>query len=152
MYDSIDGKQASILKNVGSTASDSIYSHKDSVTVSNSKDFVYAETPEFKKPIVINNPICSPIPINPDYIKLAQIAYDTVLQTMLNNGKEHGDEWKSKPISYHKRHALEHAEKNYIGGASENHTDNGMTRDAMIKYLEAESKTSAINNHEEHEV
>lgn len=74
--------------------------------------------------------------INPDYIKLAQIAYDTVLQTMIDGEKEHGDEWKHKSIDYHKQHALAHAELNYVGDTSEKHTDNGMTRDAMIKYLE----------------
>jgi len=76
--------------------------------------------------------------INPDYLKLAQIAYNTVLQTMIEGEKEHGDEWKSKSISYHKRHALEHAEKAYTGVPSkEDDVGNGMTRDAIIKYLEA---------------
>jgi hypothetical protein len=76
--------------------------------------------------------------MNPIYHKLAQIAYDTVLQTMIEGEKEHGDEWKSKSIAYHKEHALRHAELNYTGDTSENHTNNGMTRNAMIKYLEAE--------------
>lgn len=74
--------------------------------------------------------------MNADYIKLAQIAYDTVLQTMQEGEKEHGDEWLHKSIEYHKQHALQHAELNYLGDTSDKHTDNGMTRDAMIKYLE----------------
>jgi hypothetical protein len=74
--------------------------------------------------------------INPDYIKLAQIAYDTVLQTMIEGEKEHGEEWKYKDIGYHKRHAMQHAEKAYTGDTSEKHVGNCMTRCAMIKYLE----------------
>lgn len=76
--------------------------------------------------------------MNPDYIKLAQIAYDTVLQTMIEGEKEHGvDGWKEKAIEYHKRHAYEHAEKAYTGVLSkEDDVGHCMTRCAQIKYLE----------------
>jgi hypothetical protein len=46
------------------------------------------------------------------------------------------DEWKLMGIQYHKRHALQHAEKLYTGDNSEKHDDNCMTRCAMIKFLE----------------
>lgn len=75
--------------------------------------------------------------MNPIYIKLAQIAFDAVLRTMMEGEKEHGDEWLHKSIDYHKQHALAHAELNYVGDTSENHTNNGLTRDAMILYLES---------------
>ena len=79
--------------------------------------------------------------MNPLYIKLAKIAYDTVLQTMQEGEKEHGaGEWKNQSIDYHKQHALAHAELNYVGDKSEKHTNNGMTRNAMILYLEGEGK------------
>ena len=73
--------------------------------------------------------------VNPLYIKLAQIAFDTVLQTMQDGEAKHGDEWLSKSIDYHKLHALQHAELNYVGDKSDKHTNNGLTRNAMIKYL-----------------
>lgn len=137
MYDSTDGKKAGILKDIDTTASDSIYAHKDSVTVSNGAARQYAKAPEFKEPIIINGPIYSP-PINPDYIKLAQIAYDTVLRTMIEGEQKHGtDGWKSKSVIYHKTHALQHAELAYTGyNNDEDHTAHAMTRCAMIKYLE----------------
>jgi len=75
--------------------------------------------------------------MNPIYIKLAKIAYDTVLQTMQEGEQTHGDEWLTKSIDYHKEHALQHSVLNHFGDVSENHTNNGMTRLAMIKYLEA---------------
>ncbi|MFA5307754.1 MAG: hypothetical protein WC365_09955 [Candidatus Babeliales bacterium] len=76
--------------------------------------------------------------ISPLYIKLAQIAYDAVLQTMQEGEKEHGpDEWKDKSILYHKTHALEHAELAYPGyNNDEDHIAHAMTRCAMIKFLE----------------
>jgi hypothetical protein len=83
---------------------------------------------------------CSLCRINPLYTKLAQIAYDTILQTMLEGEAKHGDEWLHKSIDYHKLHAYQHAEQNYIGDKSEKHTNNGLTRNAMILYLEGEGK------------
>lgn len=77
--------------------------------------------------------------VNPLYIELAQIAFDTVLQTMIDGEKKHGDEWLNKSIDYHKQHALGHAELNCVGDKSDNHTNNGMTRNAMIKYLEGDT-------------
>ncbi len=91
--------------------------------------------PEFQEPVIIRNP---PYPyINPDYLTLAQIAYDTVLQTMIEGEKEHGaDQWKSKSMTYHKRHASEHADDAYVGDSKEDHIAHALTRCAMIKYLE----------------
>jgi hypothetical protein len=153
MYNSIDGKQAGILKNVGSTASDSIYSHKDSVTVSNGAAWQYAKTPKFKEPVAINSPRCSPIGINPDYLKIAKIAYDTVLQTMIDGEKEHGaDEWKNIEPWEHLNHAMQHLTAKAMRDKGEDRISHAMTRCAMIKYLEAEVQLSAINSHEEHEV
>jgi hypothetical protein len=76
--------------------------------------------------------------VNPDYIKLAKVAYDTVYQTMIDGEAKHGDEWLSKSIDHHKEHALGHAELNYVGDKSDKHTNNCLTRNAMILYLEAE--------------
>jgi len=91
--------------------------------------------------------------MNPDYIKLAQIAYDTVLQTMLEGEKKHGTGgWKNKSLAYHKFHISEHADYALCGDTKEDHIAHAMTRCAMIKYLEVESQESAINSHEEHEV
>jgi len=132
-----------------STASDSIYSHKDSVTFNNNQPLRYVEAPEFVDPVIISSPIYSS-PINPDYIKLAEIAFNAVLQTMMEGEKVHGaDEWKNKSILYHKTHALEHAELAYPGYNKEDHISHCMTRCAMIKYLEAEKQISDINSHEE---
>jgi hypothetical protein len=140
MYDSTDGKKTGILKNVDCTCSDSIYAHKDSVTVSNNDSLVYAkvlESPELKEPIVMNTPRYSP-PINPDYLKLGEIAKQTVIQTMIEGEKKHGaDEWKDKSILYHKTHALEHAELAYPGyNNDEDHIAHCMTRCAIIRFLE----------------
>ena len=70
------------------------------------------------------------------YEELGEIAKQTVIRTMIDGEKEHGDEWKYKDIGYHKRHAMQHAEKAYTGDTSEKHVGNCMTRCAMIKYLE----------------
>jgi hypothetical protein len=76
--------------------------------------------------------------INPDYIKLAQLAYDTVLQTMLEGEKEHGvDGWKDKDLEYHKAHVLNHADSIYFNEKPvEDHIAHALTRCAIIKYLE----------------
>ncbi len=75
--------------------------------------------------------------INPEYRRLAQLAYNTVLQTMIEGEKTHSpDGWKNKPICYHKLHASEHADSAYIGDDSEDHIAHAMTCCAMIKYLE----------------
>lgn len=57
MYDSIDGKQVGILKNINTTTSDSIYAHKDSVTYNNNQSWISVKPPEFKEPIIINSPV-----------------------------------------------------------------------------------------------
>lgn len=91
--------------------------------------------PEFQEPVIIRNP---PYPyINPDYLTIAQIAYDTVLQTMIEGELKHGvSDWKSRSADHHKRRALKHAEKAYSGDQSDKHVGNCLTRCAMIKYLE----------------
>ena len=61
MYDSLDGKQAGVLKNIDTTASDSIYAHKDSVTVSTGGPWVCVKAPEFKEPVIIYSPRYSPL-------------------------------------------------------------------------------------------
>ncbi len=75
--------------------------------------------------------------INPIYIKLAQIAYDTVLQTMIEGEKEHGaNGWKDMPVYEHGLHATVHTIGYGAGDKSEDHIAHAMTRCAMIKYLE----------------
>jgi hypothetical protein len=77
--------------------------------------------------------------MNPIYHKLAQIAYDTVLQTMQEGEQTHPpDEWQEVDIIDHICHASHH-ENDYIAGdTSEEHIAHALTRCAMIKYLEAE--------------
>ena len=125
-----------------STASDSIYSHKDSFTISNNQPLRYVEAPEFIEPvadpIVMNTPRYSP-PINPDYLKLAQITYDMILQTMMEGEKKHGaDEWKKLSIYEHGIHAAQHIMDHSMGYTAEDHIAHAMTRCAMIKMLEDE--------------
>lgn len=75
--------------------------------------------------------------INPDYLKLAQIAHDTVLQTMIDGEKEHGtDGWKEVCTSTHSCHMSIHGSKYCRDDKSEDHIAHAMTRCAMIKYLE----------------
>jgi len=75
--------------------------------------------------------------MNPDYIKLAKIAYDTVLQTMIEGEKEHGtDGWKDTQTGEHFKHADNHLFLYLKGDSSEDHIAHAMTRCAMIKYLE----------------
>ena len=71
------------------------------------------------------------------YEEVGEIAKQTVIRTMMEGEKEHGDEWLYKSINYHKEHALGHAELNYVGDKSDKHTNNGLTRNAMILYMEA---------------
>ena len=64
MYDSIDGKKTSILKDVDTTCSDSTcgpctYAHKDGLTINTGGSCVYVKAPEFIEPVIINSPIYS---------------------------------------------------------------------------------------------
>jgi hypothetical protein len=93
------------------------------------------EAPEFINPVIICSPIYSS-PINPDYIKLAEIAFNAVLQTMMDGEKKHGaNEWKKQSMLEHKMHIAEHFYK-INSDTSEDHIAHAMTRLAMIKYLE----------------
>jgi hypothetical protein len=75
--------------------------------------------------------------INPGYIKLAKIAYDTVLQTMIEGEKTHGaDEWKGVSTSTHSCYMSIHGSKYCRDDKSEDHIAHAMTRCAMIKFLE----------------
>lgn len=70
--------------------------------------------------------------INADYIKLAQIAYDKVIETMLAGEKDHpGNEWINKSAEYHKLHAYQHAELAYTGNGKEDDTGHCLTRCSM---------------------
>jgi hypothetical protein len=98
--------------------------------------------------------------IRPEYRELAQIAYDTVLKTMVEGEKTHPDKpvdgWKEKDLIGHLGHADVHLRKyenGYFCKDSKSCEDNiahALTRCAMIKYLEqAEYKRqSDINSHE----
>ena len=85
--------------------------------------------------------------INPDYLKLAQIAFDTVLQTMVEGEKEHEpDNWKEQCITCHMRHAEDHIEHAILGYSDENHIAHALTRCAMIKYLEENKQRKELQN------
>jgi len=139
MTDSTDGFKVRALENVNAK-------YSDSVTVSNNDSLVYVKAPEFIEPIIMNTPRYSP-PINPDYIKLAKIAYDTVLQAMLEGEREHGpDSWKEQCITCHMRHAEDHIEHAILGYSDENHIAHAMARCAMIKYLEENKQMKELQN------
>jgi hypothetical protein len=148
MYDSTDGKKAGILKDTYTRYSDSTsnngpYAHENSTTITNSNGVVYAEAPEFidpvADPIIMNTPRYQ-APINPDYLKLAQIAYDTVLRTMQEGEKTHpSDEWQEVSISGHTAHVADHLVKWSKGFTDEPHLEHLITRCAMIKFLDNKS-------------
>lgn len=76
--------------------------------------------------------------MNPDYIKLAQIAYDTVLQTMIEGEQSHpANNWWNISTGVHYHHVFKHLSEWGKGDTSEPHLDHAITRLAMIKYLEA---------------
>lgn len=71
------------------------------------------------------------------YTKLAQIAYDTVLQTMLEGEKTHpANEWQNVDIMEHFRHALDHLAGWELEEKDEPHLGNAITRLVITKYLE----------------
>lgn len=75
--------------------------------------------------------------MNPLYTKLAQIAYNTVLQTMMEGEKKHGaNGWKEKDVDYHFAHALEHLANWELQENEEDNLAHAITRLTMIKYLE----------------
>jgi len=53
MYDSTDGLKAGILKDINTTAN-------DSMTTANVKDWIYIKAPELKQLIIIYSPRYSP--------------------------------------------------------------------------------------------
>ncbi len=74
---------------------------------------------------------------NPDYVKLAQIAYDTVLKVMQEGEKKHGvDGWKDKSIDYHKLRAFHHTNSAIEFNTGDDDIAHALTRCTMIKYLE----------------
>ncbi len=76
--------------------------------------------------------------MNPDYEKLAKVAYDTVLQTMIEGERAHGtDEWMALSVPDHAEHIKAHIGK-YRRDKSEDHVAHALTRCAMIKYLEGD--------------
>ncbi|MFA5153981.1 MAG: hypothetical protein WC554_15625 [Clostridia bacterium] len=86
--------------------------------------------------------------INPVYIKLAQIAYDAVLQTMQEGEQTHPlDEWQDVSIGDHIGHAFDHIEKYSLGiSTAEDHIAHCLTRLAMARYLEAEQAGKGKGN------
>jgi hypothetical protein len=74
---------------------------------------------------------------NPEYVRLALLAYDTVLQTMIEGEKEHNvDGWKNVNIPAHGMHVIDHIYYHSRDDVSEDHIAHALTRLAMIKYLE----------------
>lgn len=79
--------------------------------------------------------------INPLYIELARIAYDTVLHTMLQGEKTHPDnDWQDVSIIDHICHAGHHIDDYITEDTSEDHIAHAITRLAIIKYLEGEEE------------
>jgi hypothetical protein len=79
--------------------------------------------------------------VNPDYLKLAQIGFDYILQTMIEGEKKHGaDEWKNVSTSTHSCYMSIHGSKYCRDDKSEDHIAHAMTRCAIIKFLEGEKK------------
>lgn len=75
--------------------------------------------------------------MNPLYEKLAQIAYDTVIQTMQEGEKSHPNgDWQNVDIMEHFRHALDHLAAWEIEENDEDHLAHAITRLVMIKFLE----------------
>ncbi|MEN6312791.1 MAG: hypothetical protein ABFD25_00930 [Clostridiaceae bacterium] len=105
MNDSIDEKKAGILKDVhtgysDSTSNDSPYAHKGSTTVNSGGPWQYADTPEFKEPVIINSPRYSPAPINPADASIDRCT-SNILQTEYS---EHFDMLRKNRmvVSFHK--------------------------------------------------
>lgn len=79
--------------------------------------------------------------MNPIYHKLAQLAYGTVLQTMIEGEKTHPDnDWQNVDIMEHFRHALDHLASWELEENGEDHLAHAITRLAIIKYLEGEGE------------
>jgi hypothetical protein len=75
--------------------------------------------------------------MNPEYIKLAQIAYNTVLATMLEGEATHqGNEWQEVDINTHLAHEAVHCVKYVKGDTSEDHIGHALTRLCIIKALQ----------------
>lgn len=75
--------------------------------------------------------------IKPEYRKLAQIAYDTVLRVMTEGAKTHpGDGWKDIRKQVHIQRALRHMDNAYCGlDTGEDDIAHCLTRCAMVLYL-----------------
>jgi hypothetical protein len=75
--------------------------------------------------------------MNHEYEKLAKIAYDTVLATMLEGEAMHpADEWQTVDINTHLAHEAVHCVKYMEGDTSEDHIGHALTRLCMIKALQ----------------
>lgn len=75
--------------------------------------------------------------VKPIYIELAQIAFDTVLQTMIEGEQSHpANNWRNISTGVHYHHVFKHLSEWGKGDTSELHLDHAITRLAMIKYLE----------------
>ena len=73
----------------------------------------------------------------PEYIKLAQTAYDTVLATMLEGEATHqGNEWQMISAWEHMNHAMQHMAASANRDTSEDHIGHAITRLAMIKVIQ----------------
>ena len=73
-------------------------------------------------------------PINPEYIKLAKIAYDTVIATMQEGEKTHPEQgWQTAD---HIDHIMQHAYLHHNGDTSEDHIGHALMRCAMIKAMQ----------------
>jgi hypothetical protein len=91
--------------------------------------------------------------MNPIYHKLAQIAYDTVIQTMQEGEKSHpNDDWQNVDIMEHFRHAIDHLASWELEENDEDHLAHAITRLAMIKFLEVnhDQTTRQTNQRKDH--
>ena len=74
------------------------------------------------------------IDTDPEYIKLAQIAFDTVLATMLEGEKTHPEQdWQT---ANHIDRIMQHAYKYHNGDTAEDHIGHALTRCAMVKAIQ----------------
>lgn len=70
-----------------------------------------------------------------DYKQLAQLAYDTVLQTMTEGEAAHGlDKWKTLSQHDHLIRGFRHMVKAIYHQTDENHLAHALTRCAMAIY------------------
>ena len=85
--------------------------------------------------------------MNPVYERLARIAYDTVIATMVEGEKTHPEQdWKTVSIYKHRWCAAQHADNALVGNKTgEDDMGHCLTRCAMVKAIEKDKQISQID-------